>query len=201
MLSKLLAFSLVAAEVPDWGIYDDKTAEEYDHENDNMVWFSIKDYKKTTQDEIINKYKTTMTALKKKITDKYPDKKYHIVFFDSDTYADHAKEGLNCTDIETKSCISVIQAIKESDEKDENPPDEAVYTMPIEGDLFAEGADADAQREEFFKFVEKVEDGSEEDKAKYRHTPTFDFSDSDEDDSGDGPKDEEEFGDDAQEEV
>lgn len=200
MLSKLLAFSLVAAEVPDWGIYDDKTAEEYDHENDNMVWFSIKDYKKTSEKEISDKYMKTMTELKKQITTKFPDKKYHVVFFDSDTYADHAKEGLNCVDIETKSCISVIQAIKEN-ENAENPPDEAVYTMPIEGELHAEGAEADAQRAEFFKFVDLVETGSEEDKKKHRHTPTFDFSDSDEDEEGDGPKDEEEFGDDAQDEV
>lgn len=188
-------------EVPDWGIYDDKTAESYDHEQHSMVWFSISGYKPADQANVENNYRETMVQLKQMIAKEFPDKTYHLVFFDSETYADHAKEGLNCTDLANKSCISVIQAIKNTNETE--MPDENVYTKEIDDKvLHDKGPEAEKQRNEFFEFVKLIETGKEEEKKKYEHKPSFDSIDDSAD--ADGPEGEDDsedgFGDDKDEE-
>jgi len=168
-------------DIPAWGIYDDKTAESYDHEKHSMVWFSISGYKEDQQEKYLADYKITMTALRDRIDKEFPDRKYYVVFFDATQYVDHAKEGLNCQQIESKSCVTVIQAA-EGEELEE-----VVYTKTLAGpELHPDGhAQADAQREDFFQFVSMVEkatkkDASEDDKKAaetYKHVPTYDSLD------------------------
>lgn len=166
-----------------WGIYDDQTAQLYDHEHHSMVWFSIAGYKKDQEDTYKQNYKETMTQLQTDIEAANPGTKYFVVFFDSAEYMDHAKEGLNCTDIEKKSCISVIQAVKMEDGKEDEMPEEVVYTKHFDEPLAEDkSSNAAAQRKEFLDFVTLIEKGAKKDASdadkdaanKFKHIPSFD---------------------------
>jgi hypothetical protein len=206
MLSKiLLASSIFAqddapppAEAPVFGPYTEETAEQYDHEAMSMVWISFKtetyskhyyngeekkaDMKETDATSISSVYGTRMKQLAEEI-EKSLSKKYHIVFFDTKEYKDHAIEGLNCKDVETDTCISVLLPMG-GDEKEEE--EEVVYTRKL-------GADLDVGNETQMKFildfVKDVENKSPS-IAEYKFTPSFE----DEEEGDDAPPEDDGFG-------
>jgi len=207
MLAKILLLRFLAAEeeapaaeAPLFGPYTEETAERYDHDAMSMVWISFKsdvyagmyydgDAKKTVeQDPVTTSFGTRMTKLAGEIEGAV-SKKYHIVFFDSKEYKDHAVEGLNCK-VETETCISVLLPMGGEGKEEE---EEVVYTRPL-----PDGKDLSATDESQMKFildfVKLVESDSPE-KDQYKFTPSFDDDGAEgdeppEDDEGLGSDDE-----------
>merc|ERR1719295_394384 len=166
-----------------------------------MVWFSIKEehyrkiyydgetkreFKETDAGSITYDYGKKMNELAKKIEDTL-GKKFHIVFFDSKEYKDHAVEGLNCK-VDTESCVSVLKPMGADNEEDE-----VVYTKPLEHD-FEKLKDDDAAHAFVLNFVTDVENNNAE---AHKFTPSFD------DDEGEPPfpPEDEGFGSDEEQEV
>lgn len=191
-----------AAEAPLFGPYTEETAERYDHDAMSMVWISFKtdeyakyyykgdskkDMQETDADSVSSKFGTRMTKLAGEIEGAV-SKKYHIVFFDSKEYKDHAVEGLNCK-VETETCISVLLPMGGEDKEEE----EVVYTRPLPDGKNLSETD-ESQMKFILDFVKLVESDSAE-KDQYKFTPSFDDDGAEgdeppEDDEGLGSDDE-----------
>jgi len=207
MLAKILLLRFLvaeeeapAAEAPLFGPYTEETAERYDHDAMSMVWISFKSAvyagmyydgdakKEVAEDPVTTSFGPRMTKLAGEIEGAV-SKKYHIVFFDSKEYKDHAVEGLNCK-VETETCISVLLPMGGEGKEEE---EEVVYTRPL-----PDGKDLSASDESQMKFildfVKLVESDSPE-KDQYKFTPSFDDDGAEgdeppEDDEGLGSDDE-----------
>jgi len=195
MLAKILLLPFLVAEddapaanAPLFGPYTEETAEKYDHDAMSMVWISFKtdeyakiyydgdakkDMQETDATSVSSVYGPRMTKLAGEI-ESAVSKKYHIVFFDSKEYKEHAVEGLNCK-VETDTCISVLLPMT-GDEKEEE--EEIVYTRPLPDSKNLSESD-ESQMKFILDFVKLVESDSEE-KNQYKFTPSFD------DDGADG---------------
>lgn len=219
MLSKILLLPFIlaqdgddapAAAAPLFGAYTEDTAESYDHDQMSMVWISFKtvdyatlyysdDTKKDMTEEsdtsISKKFKEKMEDLAKKI-EKEVNKKYHIVFFDSKEYKDHAIEGLNCK-VDESACVSVLLPMAGDKEDDE----EVVYTTPFTAEFDPNKVYSEAEPAwytEILKFVQLVEGPDGPEKEKHKFTPSFDDDDADGEDE---PPEEDGFGSDDDKEV
>jgi len=205
MLTKIALLSCLAAQdepvdpvppvdAPLFGPYTEETAEGYDHDSMSMVWISFdektysdiyydgdtkKDLQETDATSVSSVFGPRMLQLAGEI-EKAVNKKYHIVFFDSKEYKDHAVEGLNCK-VETENCISVLKPMGHQDLKEE-PDEEVVYTKPLPGKL---SPTDESQMQFIIDFVKEVETNAPG-VEKYKFTPSFD------DDEGDEPPAEEE---------
>jgi len=205
MFTKIALLGLLSAQdeppvppsnAPLFGPYTEDTAESYDHDSMSMVWISFKtevyskyyydgdtkkDLAETDATSVSGIFGTRMTKLAGEI-EAAVGKKYHIVFFDSKEYKDHAVEGLNCK-VDAETCISVLKPMGGGEGGEE---DEVVYTKPLPGGQDLNETD-EAHMSFILDFVKLVEsDGTEKD--QYKFTPSF--SDDDEGDSGAPPEDE-----------
>jgi len=217
MLAKILLLRCLAAEMEDttdtpaaeaplFGPYTEETAERYDHDAMSMVWISFKtdhyariyydgdakkDIQETDATSVSSVFSPRMTKLAGEIEGAV-SKKYHIVFFDSKEYKDHAVEGLNCK-VETETCISVLLPMPMAGEGKEEE-EEIVYTRPLpDGKEFSESDES--QMKFILDFVKLVESDSA-DKQQYKFTPTFDDDGDDKEEQeddifGDGDEDDE----------
>lgn len=212
MLAKILLLPFLVAEdaeapaaeaPPLFGPYTEETAERYDHDAMSMVWISFKsdvyagiyydgDSKKDMQEtdalSVSSVFGPRMTKLAGEI-ESGVSKKYHIVFFDSKEYKDHAVEGLNCK-VDTETCISVLLPMGTEGKEEE---EEVVYTRPLPDGKNLSQSD-ESQMKFILDFVKLVESDST-DKDQYKFTPTFDDEEGDEppeDEDGLGSDDEKE---------
>lgn len=207
MLAKILLLRFLAAEVapeeeavpaaeaPLFGPYTEETAERYDHDAMSMVWISFQSdiyagmyydgdtKKEITNDPVTEKFGERMTKLAGEIEGAV-SKKYHIVFFDSKEYKDHAVEGLNCK-VETDTCISVLLPMGGEGKEEE---EEVVYTRPLPDGKNLSATD-ESQMKFILDFVKLVESDSTE-KDQYKFTPSFD----DDGAEGDEPPEDEGLG-------
>lgn len=168
---------------PLFGPYTQDTADRYEVEAQlNMVWISFdektysdiyydgdtkKDLQETDATSVSSVFGPRMLQLAAEI-EKAVGKKYHIVFFDSKEYKDHAVEGLNCK-VETDNCISVLKPMGHQDLKEE-PDEEVVYTKPLPGKL---SHTDESQMQFIIDFVKLVEAPGPE-KDEYKFSPSFD---------------------------
>lgn len=173
-----------AAEAPLFGPYTEETAERYDHDAMSMVWISFKtdeyskiyydgdakkDMQETDATSVSSIYGPRMTKLAAEI-ESAVSKKYHIVFFDSKEYKEHAVEGLNCK-VETDTCISVLLPMPMGGEEKEEE-EEIVYTRALPDNKNLSESD-ESQMKFILDFVKLVESDSTE-KQQYKFTPSFD---------------------------
>jgi len=213
MFTKIAFLPFIAAQeepvppvdAPLFGPYTEETAESYDHDSMSMVWISFatndyasfyydgdtkKDLPETDALSVSSVYGPRMTKLAGEI-ESAVNKKYHIVFFDSKEYKDHAMEGLNCK-VDTETCISVLKPMGAGGEEKED--DEVVYTRPLPGNAKLSESD-ESQMKFIIDFVKLVEsDGTEKD--QYKFTPSFD-----DEDEAEAPADEDGFGSDEEPEI
>lgn len=205
MLSKILLLPFIlaqdegdapAAAAPLFGAYTEDTAESYDHDQMSMVWISFKtldytgwyydadtkkDMKEDAAGSITSTFGTRMTKLAEEIKAAV-NKQYHIVFFDSKEYKDHAIEGLNCK-VDEQACVSVLLPMAGDKEDDE----EVVYTKPFPGEFKSV---EESSMTFILDFVKLVESDSA-DKDAFKFTPSFDDDDADGEDE---PPEEDGFG-------
>jgi hypothetical protein len=187
------------ADAPLFGPYTEDTSEKYDHDAMSMVWISFKteeyaavyydgdskkDMQETDATSVSSVFGPRMTRLAGEI-ESAVSKKYHIVFFDSKEYKDHAIEGLNCK-VEKDTCISVLLPMGGEGKEEE---EEVVYTRPLpDGNNLKESDES--QMKFILDFVKLVESDSPE-KETYKFVPSFD------DDGADGeeqPEEDDGFG-------
>jgi len=212
MLSKILLLPFILAEdapeappsdAPLFGAYTEDTAESYDHDKMSMVWISFKtadyqgwyydndskkDMQETSADSVTSTFGPRMTKLAGEIEGAV-NKKYHIVFFDSKEYRDHAVEGLNCK-VDEQACVSVLLPMAGDKEDDE----EVVYTKPFPGEFKSV---EESSMNFILDFVKLVESEST-DKDEWKFTPSFD----EDDEAGeDDPPEDDGFGSDDDKEV
>lgn len=193
------------APPPDFGPYTEETADSYEQDGGmNMVWITFKsgfysniyygadgERKEMTEDDpssISSVYNTLMTKLAGDIEAK-TGKKYHIVFFDSQEYQDHAIEGLGCKNVAEASCISVLLPLGEGKPEDMEDEPEVIYTKEFS---VPEIQATDGHMEEILKFVQMVEEPGTE-KEAYKFVPADEEPEgdgADEPDSGFGSDDE-----------
>lgn len=192
MLAKILLLRFLAAqedatdgppaEAPLFGPYTEETAERYDHDAMSMVWISFntehyasiyydgdakKDMQETDATSVSSVYGTRMTKLAAEI-EAAVQKKYHIVFFDTKEYKDHADEGLNCK-VETDTCISVLLPMGGEGKEEE---EEVVYTRPLPDKKRLSASD-ESQMTFILEFVKLIASEKPE-REQYKFTPAFD---------------------------
>jgi len=157
-----------------WGEYSEDSANQYDEEPLTMVWisFSQNEYKNgKVQEKYFDKIKQAKEEAESSLGEKH-----HWVYFDTETYMDHATEGLGCKDL---PCVSIISPVQDDDE--------LVYTQPL---TFAEG-ELDTQLDKIKAFMQLVKDGKAD---EFKHEPSDEEPpmepDEDEDDFDDDDSDE-----------
>lgn len=204
------------APPPKFGAYTETTAESYDHEDMHMVWISFPSsfyasiyYKGDEKnEEITEAHEKSITSIfgaameglvadiESMINTEYQKKKdYHVVFFDSKEYKDHAVEGLNCK-VDTDLCASVLLPLGKAADG-EDMPEETVYTKALSVKEFTQGNPTKLKEElkEIVDLVKIVENEKSTERDAFKFTPSFDDEDSppggeEDDDEGFGSDDE-----------